>query len=182
MFTDQKVGQMAAFFANAAGGTIPVLKLVKLIYLADREFLEMYGMPITYDRLVAMPHGPVNSRTYDFIQGATEAPGWDAWISGRRGHDVSLTRPVAADDLDELSKAEIEALQIVWKKFGAMGRFEIRDWTHDHCSEWKDPNGSSRPIAFREVLRAVGYSAEKAKDIEGRIEEQLALDRVFSLL
>jgi uncharacterized phage-associated protein len=53
---------MAAFFAKKEGDVIPVLKLTKLLYLADREALARYGEPITYDLPVSMEHGPVLSR------------------------------------------------------------------------------------------------------------------------
>jgi uncharacterized phage-associated protein len=68
-FNRRKAAQVAAFFARAEGGRINVLKLVKLIYLADREFVLRHGEPMLDDRWVSMPHGPVNSGTYDMIQG-----------------------------------------------------------------------------------------------------------------
>ena len=41
------------------------LKLLKLLYIVERTALLRWGRPVTFDRFVSMPHGPVMSRTYD---------------------------------------------------------------------------------------------------------------------
>ena len=63
MFTTRKVAQMAAYFAECSGGTINILKLIKLMYLADRESMHRHGTPISFDRFVSMDHGPVPSQS-----------------------------------------------------------------------------------------------------------------------
>jgi uncharacterized phage-associated protein len=63
-YNARKAAQVAAFFAKAQGGKINVLKLVKLIYLADRLALETFEHPILEDKFVSMDHGPVNSITF----------------------------------------------------------------------------------------------------------------------
>ena len=182
MFDDQKAGQVAAFFVSAAGGQMDVTKLVKLIYLADREFMNRCGLPITFDRMVSMPHGHVNSQSLECINGTTVCGGWDSWIADRAGHMVSLVKPASRDALDELSDAEIDALQAVWQQFGPMGKREIRDWTHDHCPEWRDPDGSSRPISYADVFRALGRDHASAEDLAGHIEAHRQIDKLFASL
>lgn len=182
MFDDRKVGQVAAYFLDAAGGRLPVIKLVKLIYLADRESLDRYGLPITFDRLVAMPHGPVNSQTYDCIQGAVDRAGWNEWVSERVGHDLTLRKPITRDALDELSNAELAALSAVWERFGPMPKWTLRDWTHDNCAEWRDPNGSSRPIEYIDVLRALGHEEIAAVEAAAVIEQHQHVDELFARL
>lgn len=153
-FNTRKSAQVAAYFCAKQEGTIPVLKLVKLIYLADRQFMSECGFPITNDKHVSMQHGPVNSITYDLIGGGLESDAWSDLISDRgEGHVVSLKRPLTDDDDDELSEAEIEAMQTVWDQFGGMTKYGIRDWTHKHCPEWEDPHGSSYPIPLERTLR-----------------------------
>jgi len=182
MFNDRKAGQVAAFFVDAQGGRMDVIKLVKLIYLADREFMDRYGLPITFDRLVAMPHGPVNSRTYECIQGAVDCSGWEEWIADRQGHAVELRKQAPRAALDELSDAEIEALQAVWQRFGHLNKWGIRDWTHDHCAEWRDPDGSSLPIDYADVFRALGRDDTAAADLANRLESYRQIDKLFASL
>lgn len=153
-FEDRKVAQVAAFFARAQGGNINVLKLVKLIYIADRRNMEKYEFPITGDNFVSMEHGPVNSITLNLLNGTgSESEAWEELLTDRAGHNVGLRHPVTDDQLDELSEAEIETLHEVWTNFGHMDRYEIRDWAHENCPEWEDPNGSSNPIPFERVYK-----------------------------
>lgn len=155
---------MAAFFAAKEGGRIYVLKLMKLLYLADRESLDQYGAPISFDRMVSMPDGPVLSGTLNLINGSVngpEADHWEEWITDRDNYQVGLVKALARDQLDELSDADLAVLEKVWLNFGHMGRYEIRNYTHDHLPEWQDPNGSSFPIGTAAVLRALGKNEDQ---------------------
>jgi uncharacterized phage-associated protein len=155
-FNARKAAQVAAFFCEKQGGEIYVLKLVKLIYLADREFMAECGFPITNDLHVSMDHGPVNSCTLNLIDGNTETESWSDLISDRAQHRVGLARGLTQDDLDELSDAEVDALGRVWQTFGHMGRYELRDWTHKNCPEWENPHGTSTEIPLQRTLQYLG--------------------------
>lgn len=72
---------MAAFFLYRNGNRLSILKLMKLLYLADRESLARFGSPLSYDRFASLPHGPVLSQTLDYINGfwKSSTGGWDSW-------------------------------------------------------------------------------------------------------
>jgi uncharacterized phage-associated protein len=186
LYSPAKVAQMAAFFAQKQGGRINVLKLTKLLYLADRVAIAGYGRPISYDRPVAMPHGPVLSRTLDLLNGFVGGPAaaqWEEWISARANYEVELKRQqLGRADLDELSDADLEVLELVWRDFGHMDHWTLSDWTHKNCSEWKDPRGSSLPIDEVSRLLAVGKDAEQAKELAAEIEADRELDAQFARL
>lgn len=184
MFNEHKVAQMAAYLLHKRGGRMSHLKLMKLLYLADREAMAAYGSPISGDHMVAMPHGPVLSMTLNLMDGDVESAvnGWESWITGKENNELSLKHNVTVDDLDELSQADLDVLESVWAKFGRMTRWEIRDYTHDHCPEWKDPNGSSMPISYDQVFRALGHKCEDAAELGARIEAERAIDKIFATL
>lgn len=69
LFDERKAAQAAAFLLHKAGGRLPLLKLMKLLYLSERESLQKYGDTITGDTFVSMPNGPVLSMTLNFING-----------------------------------------------------------------------------------------------------------------
>jgi hypothetical protein len=46
-----KAAQAAAYFALKSGSSINVLKLCKLLYLAEREFMARYDTPMFYESL-----------------------------------------------------------------------------------------------------------------------------------
>lgn len=183
MFTGEKIAQMAAFFTDKQGGEIDILKLIKLLYLADRESVDRYSAPISYDNLVSMEHGPVLSRALNLINGCLSgqnADQWDAWITDRAYHRVSLNREVTRENLDHLSNADIEVLETVWDQFGPMTKWEIRDYTHKELGEWRDPHGSSLPISEFELLRELGRSDEESEVISQDIREQREIDALIS--
>jgi uncharacterized phage-associated protein len=179
-FNARKAAQVAAYFCREAGGTIPVLKLVKLIYLSDRESMLRTGFPITNDNFVSMTHGPVNSSTLDLISGNAEAPSWSDLISDRANHMVSLARETNDLDIDELSELDVDVLSAVWKTFGGMTKWQIRDWTHDNCPEWEDPEGSCQPIPPARILKYL--KVEGADEIAAEIAAYRKIDSVFESL
>lgn len=185
MFNERKAAQMAAFFlGQLPDRKMAHLKLMKLLYLSDREAVRAFGWPISGDRLVSMPHGPVLSQTLNLMDGDIESQpgGWEEWISDKENHELSLRQPLDIAALDELAPAEIDVLKAVWDKFGAMGKWEIRDWTHRHCSEWKDPKGSSFPIHYDALARAVGFDDATANELARQIRAEQEIDRLFAAL
>lgn len=50
MFNQRKVAQMAAFLLDHGKGRMSYLKLMKLLYLADRESMRRHGEAISGDR------------------------------------------------------------------------------------------------------------------------------------
>ena len=160
---------------------MPHLKLMKLMYLADREAMRTGGFPMTGDRFVSMPHGPVLVNTLNHINDDSfSVPGgWDDWIGDKANYEVALIRQATTETLDRLSRADLQVLSAVWCQFGHMTKYQIRDYTHDprNCPEWKDPNGSSNPIAYNTVFEALGFQSDLATSMAAEIEAQNTIAR-----
>src|SRR6266480_2169456 len=89
-FDPLKAAQAASVLLKEEGGRMSRLRLLKLLYIADRESIAETLRPITGDEVVAMDHGPVLSMTYRFIC-RRQAPGtaiWETYIvqDGLRDH------------------------------------------------------------------------------------------------
>ncbi len=185
MFSEERVAQMAAYFLQKQEGRMAYIKLLKLLYLADRAAMSKWGESITGDCFVSMPQGPVLSQTYDLIKGAglSSGEGWDYWIKDEDNYEVSLKKHDAIrDKFDELSDSELEILDSVFLEFGHMERFEIVKYTHDNCSEWEDPRGSSFPINPDSIFRALGKNEDEIQELVHHHNSQVQLDTVRSLL
>lgn len=185
IFNQKKAAQVSAFFANQEGGRINVLKLVKLLYLSDRYFMEKYRAPILYDNFYSLDNGPVVSYTLNLINGEIQqSADWDEWMSDRDRHEVAINRPVNQrldrEDLDELSDAEFAALEEVWRKFGSKNQWDLVEWTHTHCSEWKSPHGSSLPLDYEDVFVALGFDRAASGEIQEQLDRDNSAARVFS--
>jgi uncharacterized phage-associated protein len=187
-FDARKAAQVAAFMLHRAGGRLPVIKLVKLMYLAERASLLTYGEPLIGDGLVSMQHGPVLSTTYNQLNGNGDQQGqvvWDSWIDARENHEVSLKEPQLLNtpeiDLLNLSESDLDVLQIVWTQFGHWDKWKLRDYTHTQaCPEWQDPEGSSLPITYERLFEVSGKSKAHIEATLLRLNEQALVNQAFA--
>jgi len=184
MFNQRKVAQMAAFLLQRGRGRMKYIKLLKLLYLADRESMKQHGYPISGDQYVSMDHGPVLSQTFNLIKGAgkPQEQGWSHWIVDEADYGVSLRHKASRDVLDELSDADLDVLREIYTRFGHMSPWRLVDYAHRYCREWENPNGSSIPIRYETIFRALGRSPAEAKKLAARIEREHRIDKVFAAL
>ncbi|MFH0794901.1 MAG: Panacea domain-containing protein, partial [bacterium] len=107
LFDEKKTTQAAAVFIRLEGGKINYTKLIKLLYLADRDALMNWHNPITGDTFFSLPHGPVLSNTLDCITAGPEPenPGfWSSHIEVVDRYDVRVSTEPGDE---ELSEAEV---------------------------------------------------------------------------
>ena len=177
-FREEKTTQAAAMLLQLRGQPMSHLKLVKLLYLLDREALTRWGRPVTYDWYYSMPHGPVLSFTLDRINGAgDEDTYWSRFIGERHNNEVRL-RDGAELTTDQLSPAEEALIREVFEKYGRMTRWDLRKFSHT-LPEWADPQGSRLPIEHADILRNEGFSDEEIREIEADLEETTLADKLF---
>lgn len=162
----EKAAQMAAYFAARSGRTIDKLKLIKLLYLAEREYVSRYQMGMLFDEYYSLPHGPICSSTLNGINGKGDVKTWDKYIK-RQDRSVSSVENFNRDDLDRVSDAEMAVLDAVWEQFGWMSTSAIRKYTHLNCPEYTEIDAGRVPISYQEMLDALGVpsASEVAKDI-----------------
>ncbi len=163
-YREDKTTQATSLLLRLADSPLNVMKIIKLLYFSDRHALLTWGRPITYDSYVSMPHGPVLSFTLDKINATKEQDDnsyWNKYISEREKHEVCLLNKVPND---QLCQAEEEALKRIWGEYGKMNQYQISDLSHE-LPEWKDPEGSSRPIAIEHILLSGGLSKEDVSDV-----------------
>lgn len=167
-FNEAKATQAAAILLNLRGGTMSYLKLIKLLYLADREALLRWERPVTTDRWVSMKNGPVVSQIYSLIR-EEPMPGEDGvWRSHIQpfGYEVTLIKPI---DDDELSGAEVKLLRQIFALHGRLSRWDLVDLSHA-LPEWKNPGSSSTPIEAADILRAEGRPEEEVAEVVAELE------------
>lgn len=164
MFNIEIAGQMAAWFlGRTERSSMAHLKLIKLLYLTERTSIQRNNYPILGDELFSLPHGPILSRTLNYMKSSGNPQnGWNKWVSPIKDNEVSLAREYEPEDLDLLSEATLGVLAEVWNRFGRMDQWEISEYTHENCGEWQDPHDSSVPITYEEVLLVLGYKKEEA--------------------
>ena len=184
MYNEEKTAQMAGYLLKKHNGIMPYLKLMKLLYLADRQSMLKYGDSMTGDSVVAMRLGPVLSNTYDRICEDSEAPSsWNDWIKDEADKEVSLRKhEVRNEDFDLLSKADEKILDNVFAEFGHYHKYALVNVVHELCKEWKDPGRTSIPIPPKDIFLAGGLSEAEADELVNRMDDQDKLKRLHALM
>ena len=132
------------------------MRLLKLLYIAERELLAEHAHPLTGDQAVAMERGPVLSQTYGLILGKIDGSAEWAKFVRRDHYDVFL-----ADDPGTglLSRVVLDKLHKVIDRYQDMDEWDMVEETHK-LAEWKQNyragSKSSYPIRWEEVLIAQG--------------------------
>jgi uncharacterized phage-associated protein len=159
------------------GKRMSSLRLLKLLYIADRESLAEAGESITGDRAYAMEYGPVLTRVYGFIKGSgADAGRWDDFIH-TDGYVVEL---VADPGRAELSRAIVDKLTDISERYRKHDEFALSDLTHGF-PEWSnhyDGNGGSSLIPWQEMLSAQN-KAEMVEVVERDEKARQVFDDVF---
>jgi uncharacterized phage-associated protein len=178
-FDHMKSVQTVAYFVRKAGGSAEKLKLIKLVYLAERLSFERRGRPMNFDSFVSLPHGPVASSALNGIDHRLDDPVWDALALAENRKDVTIVGDISED---HLSRADIAILEAIWDAHGHRTASQIRNWTHKHCPEYVEvgPKGSL-PISVTEILEHVGRAhgaVEAAREVRALQMEIGKLERM----
>ncbi len=156
-FDEEKATQAAALLLKLRGGQMSYMKLIKLMYLADRTALLRFGKPITMDRWYSMKHGPVLSNVLNLITDPSRVDSTGSWaqiISPPLGdREVSLL-PVEIPNT-RLSQAEEKIIVEVFALYGGINRWDLVELLHEGkvAPEWKEPpQGSRIPISLQDIF------------------------------
>lgn len=176
-FDPRRAADAAAYLLKLAGGVMNYMRLIKLLYVADRISLDRFGRPIVGDRYVSMKHGPVLSNLYNLIKEQAEPPAWSVLIE----RDSETTVRLLSDpDLGSLSDADITILDEVTRLYRELDQYKLRDMTHDEFAEWQNPGNSSRELPVERILRiGLQKSPEEIERIRKSTEEKTYFENLF---
>ncbi len=179
-FREDKTTQAASLLIELSGGEIYYMKLIKLLYLVDREALIRWGKPITFDLYFSMDYGPILSQTLDLIAEGVK-PGRDSlWlehISGPSGYNVKLKRRAGRE---KLSQAEIDLVGSIFERYGHIVEWDLVALLHKELPEWQNPKGSRIPIHYEDILKAVGKDEAEIKAVQDELDFHSYVDESFS--
>lgn len=163
MFDLEKLTQSVAYLLRKYNGQLNYTKLIKLMYLADKEAMRRQSATITGDDYFSLNMGPVASRLYNLIKGEGEPAAqkvWNELFEVKEEYNIAVLKNDVPRDW--ISDFEIDILDDVDSRFHNMEWNELVNWTHDpaNCPEWKNPHGSSIPITKEDMMKAVGFDDE----------------------
>jgi len=149
-------------------------RILKLLYLAEKECFAQRGRPLLGDEVFAMQNGPVLSAVYDLIQNRhCDSSEWNKFVVQDRFDIVLKGEP----DNDLLSPFEIKLLEHVADKYANKNQWQLIAICHE-LPEWiahkpeKDNGPQAIPIPIEEILdtipapglkdRVLAWAAEQA--------------------
>ena len=169
-FDMDKTLAAAGYLLSLGNGRLSILKLVKMLYYADRMALECWHRTITGDAFYSLPEGPIVSTAYNLMKG--EGPKnlqekWFCFIQPRQGNTIALKQ---MPDTGFLSEAEKETLGASFRKIAPMSN--VSAWMHKFFPEWEDPKGSCTRIDPKTILKLLTPLTDEAiSDIEEEVAQ-----------
>jgi hypothetical protein len=139
-----KVVELLLYLAHARPNA-DKYQAVKFFYLADREHLNRFGRPITYDNYYALDYGPVASTALDILNSRADKLLKDAGIDhlpfemekGKlsSGHEtVFIRKPLRDINQDLFSKSDLKVFDEIISEHGNATFEELFLLTHVHAA------------------------------------------------
>jgi len=162
-----KLIQVVGHMLSLNGGSLNYTKLIKTIYLADKECLRRYDYTITGDTYSSCKNGPVLDKLYDLIDGHGSKEERAKWCIFFRRSDYELEQIQATGD-GELNDAEIETLNHIDSEYKDKDyRYLINEKNKSRLyPEWQHPStkGAGKLkelLPIRDILRHLGKSKDE---------------------
>ena len=196
-FAYKKAIQALNFFAVQAGGELNKMKVLKLIYFADRYHLRKYGRPITNDSYFALPYGPVASACRDLLNrdvadySTPESDYKEICVQSKDQYNYESKEAV---NQDVFSQTDMEALNYAWETYSRKNHFQLAEETH-LFPEWKKHEAalgseqvSRRAMPYSDFFEnpepgvdpMPELSVEDQQDLKEEIAELHAIESVWS--
>ena len=139
------------------------MSIAKLMYFADKTYLERYGRLISSDHYVARQHGPVPSRTYRLLRDSeTYSP------HGFKVVDDHFIEAIDAPDLGLLAGQEVSCLDEIIARFGAAPLWYLQQLSQDRAwrRAWQERGHGSPQIPEAAILDMIFAEQENAGEAD----------------
>lgn len=140
-FSYKKAIQAINYLAQKEGGVIDKLKVVKLLYFADRYHLRRYGRLIINDTYWAMKMGPVASASKDildssdFMDNSEKEYSIEYLVTTKKEAKEYNIKSKKEPDTTVFSQTDLEALDFVYKNLGKKTGGQLVNESHRY-PEW----------------------------------------------
>lgn len=151
-FNSEAAVQVAAYLLQRLGGTSDKIKLMKLMYLADRNHFLECGFPITGDDQWALPYGPVPTASLNLLNGMDDDR--NAYVVRHVASNTRKFRLACDPGTSCLDTSAIKVLDTVLAQYGQMSTETLKNLTHKlpEYVECERAN-SSKLIPYEVILK-----------------------------
>ncbi len=157
------------------------MRLLKILYMADRESIKETSTPITGDRFVCMEHGTMLNRLLNLVKHedspilkTADYEDWNTHFVREGEYDIRL---VSDPGIGALCEYEIRKLEEVAKRYRNHSQWDMREETHK-LPEYHDPGRSSVLISLKQFLETIGLG-DRADQIIEEAEDCASMSRLI---
>lgn len=180
-----KIKAVVLYILQHFNDGIDYIKLFKIMYFAQREYLATYGVPLVEDTFKVWQLGPVPSLTYKIVKMAKtgdSSADLDDFISSVRVDEKQKIYATEEPDIDYLAEAEEKELDKVIAEYSNLDSRKLSELSHDSaysavCERMKD-DPQKDVLTLIDIARAGGASDEMVDSIR---EDQL-VEKTLSYL
>ena len=142
---------------------VDYIKLFKIMYFAQREYLATYGLTLIEDTFKARQLGPVPSLTYKvlkIVESGDESADLKAFTDAIRVGDDQMVYATQSPDMDYIADMEKEELDKVIATYGDVDSKRLSELSHDEaykavCERMKD-DPQKDVLTLIDIARAGG--------------------------
>jgi uncharacterized phage-associated protein len=187
MFEIKKIIQVISYLLSLNNSKMDFLKLMKELYLIDRESIAERDTSISGDVYYSLPHGPVLSATKnllddlksDDIDESNPLKDFFKFIKNPKYNKIYDIVLKEAPEYDLLSEKDKEYIEKISKQFKNYLPKDIEKYTHE-LPEWIDPCGSNIKIRFQDIMRALGKSEDEILIAKQEYEQIINLNKYIA--
>lgn len=168
-----KIKAVLLYLLKKFGKEVDYIKIFKLLYLAQKEHLKLYGIPLFKDDFYAFVAGPAPSITYDICkvaEGSLHKPNLDLIAASihvqekKIGNNrIKYVSALEEPDIIRMSKSNIKVLDFIFDKYHSYYSSRLSSITHNDNawkSTWDNGNGKVEKIPLIEIAKTANIPQE----------------------
>jgi len=161
---ERTIQAVAFFLRREQGRCMNYMRLIKLLYLAEREALCESGKPITGCRVIAMQRGPVLEEVLSLVR--SQHIGTPEWARHFATTHYSI-QMIDDPGVGRLSRFVANKLEEIAERHENDDEWAMVEITHK-LPEWikNNPGESSKEIPLADILEAAGCRDELPRIVE----------------
>lgn len=185
LYSEGRAAESAAYLLHLIGKPTSPASLLSLMYLAERKSLELYGVPLIGDNLLATVEGPVLATVRHLAAGDRSGGAgaiWRSWIMLRPDKRLELRKPLDESKLNSqllaLSKMNLQILRETWGSNSHLDELALKAVIQRSCPEWERPAEGDVQIEYRRLFEKLDLSPDTVAAMVEHLEEQEELQRL----
>lgn len=172
----EKVIEATQLLLKLGGNQIEYTRIIKLLYLADREALNDWGRSITTDIYFSMKHGVVISRTLNLIKkqdpNAIDSEIWNKYIEPTDEYDIKIKEEKRICKLSKREVALLENIHAKYKDIPTWGEEGLIEIIHQ-LPEWDkkaELMNTSIPLSLKSLFTHLNKNEQEIDEVLSEIK------------